>query len=120
MRHRSSSVSTAWGSTSGTSSSAGASIGTPPRRVTNSARWAPVRVSKIATTLDFMRKPFNHHNADMSIWLKSRRALVMALIAVLFAPLIVAQTPDKDPVRDEFVAAMQRIRLHQPDIPDSA
>ena len=58
----------------------------------------------------------------MSIWLKSRRrdACVMAVIAVLFAPPLAAQTPDKDPLRDEFVAAMQRIRLHQPDVPDSA
>lgn len=53
-------------------------------------------------------------------------ALVFAGAPLLSAPLQSAQTPTAQPategtaVRDEFVAAMQRIRLHQPDNPDSA
>jgi soluble lytic murein transglycosylase len=73
-----------------------------------------VRVSNIATTFDFMPALFNQHNAGMSTWL---RALVGAAIVFAFAPMPSAQPAE--PVRDEFVAAMQRIRLRQPDIPDS-
>ena len=73
-----------------------------------------MRVSNIATTLDFMPGLFNQHNAGMSTWLK---ALAGAAIVFAFAPMLSAQP--LEPVRDEFVAAMQRIRLHQPDVPDS-
>ncbi|HEX3396149.1 MAG TPA: transglycosylase SLT domain-containing protein [Steroidobacteraceae bacterium] len=51
----------------------------------------------------------------MSTWL---RALLRAAIVFGVAPMLCAQPAD--PVRDEFVAAMQRVRLHQPDVPDSA
>jgi soluble lytic murein transglycosylase len=47
----------------------------------------------------------------------SLKALMGAAILCAFAPHLSAQNT---PVRDEFVAAMQRIRLHQPDSPDSA
>src|SRR5579872_6847631 len=109
-------------SISGTSCNAGASIGTPPRRATNSARWAPVRVSNIATIFDFMLMAFNHHNAGMSNRLKT---LLGAAAIGLVAQLAAAQpaeppAPQKDPVRAEFMAAMQRVRLHQPDVADSA
>jgi soluble lytic murein transglycosylase len=57
---------------------------------------------------------FNQHNTCMSTWL---RALLGAAILFAFVPMLSAQPAD--PVRDEFVAAMQRIRLHQPDVPDS-
>ncbi len=97
-------------------------MGTPPRRATISARWAPVRVSNIATTLDFMRTAFNHHNAGMSTWLKALLggAIVLALVPTLTAqPLTAPSSADKDGVREEFMAAMLRIRLHQADSPDS-
>ena len=71
-----------------------------------------MRVSKIATTLDFMRTPFNHHNAGMSTWLK---ALIGAATILLLAQSAGAQPQPAA----EFMAAMQRVRLHQPDIPDS-
>ena len=48
-------------------------------------------------------------------------ALVFAFVQPLSAqPLVAQAAAENDQVRDEFVAAMQRIRLHQPDIPDSA
>jgi len=53
------------------------------------------------------------------------RALLGAAIVCAFAqlqsaqPLAAPDATDNDPVRDEFVAAMQRVRLHQPDTPDS-
>jgi len=60
------------------------------------------------------------------------KALAGAVIVFAFAQPLPAQPPaapvaadtgqsavDNAAVRDEFVAAMQRIRLHQPDIPDS-
>ena len=50
----------------------------------------------------------------MSTWL---RALLGAAIVFVFAPGLFAQPVDT--VRDEFVAAMQRVRLHQSDVPDS-
>jgi peptidoglycan lytic transglycosylase len=78
-----------------------------------------VRDSKIATTLDFMLRPFNHHNAGMSTWLK---ALIGAAMIWLFAHPAGAQAaapPVQNDTRAEFVAAMQRVRLRQPDIPDS-
>jgi soluble lytic murein transglycosylase len=58
----------------------------------------------------------------MQIWIKAlwRTALLMALSATLFAQAPVTESGGlKDPVRDEFVAAMQRIRSHQADTPDS-
>src|SRR6202789_4061820 len=121
-RHCTSSARTACGSISGTSSNAGASRGTPPRRATNSARWAPLRVSRIATTLDFMRLAIKLHNTGMSTWLKApmRAVIVFAFAQLLSAqPLAAQPAAENDPVRDEFVAAMQRIRLHQADNPDS-
>src|SRR3984957_16861985 len=118
-RHCSSSARPACGSISGTSSKAGASRGTPPRRATNSARWAPARVSRMATTLDFMRAAFNH-NTCMSTWLKALTgAVIVCVLAQPAQPLSGQPAADNDAVRDEFVAAMQRIRLHQPDNPDS-
>jgi soluble lytic murein transglycosylase len=81
-----------------------------------------VRVSNIATTLDFMLTPFKHHNADMSTWLK---ALIGAATIWVLAQSAAAQpaaarsTLQDDAVRTEFMAAMQRVRLHQPDMPDS-
>jgi soluble lytic murein transglycosylase len=75
----------------------------------------------MAITLDFMRDAFNHHNAGMSIRLK---ALLSAAILFAAAQLSLgeplSQQTDGDAVRDEFMAAMQRVRQHQPDIPDSA
>src|SRR5579859_5264538 len=135
VRHRSSSELTARGSTSGTSSSAGASRGSPPRRATRSARWVPVRDSKIATTFDFIRQPFKHHNDVMSTRLIAllRALIVFANVSLCSAsppkgPSPPASTPpsasaspsaNTDAIRQEFMAAMQRVRLHQPDLPDS-
>jgi soluble lytic murein transglycosylase len=49
-----------------------------------------------------------------------RIAALMTLSPALFAqPLATESSAPKDPVRDEFVAAMQRVRTHQADIPDS-
>jgi soluble lytic murein transglycosylase len=75
-----------------------------------------------------MRAAFNH-NKGMST---KHKALAGAVIVFAFAQPLPAQPPaapvaadtgqsavDNAAVRDEFVAAMQRIRLHQPDIPDS-
>jgi soluble lytic murein transglycosylase len=59
---------------------------------------------------------------SMSTWLKALLGVVMilALAAPLcLQPLFAQQSAARDAVRDEFVAAMQRIRLHQPDTPDS-
>jgi soluble lytic murein transglycosylase len=42
--------------------------------------------------------------------------ILMLTLAIGLSP---AATADQDAVRREFVAAMQRIRLHQPDAPDS-
>jgi soluble lytic murein transglycosylase len=69
-----------------------------------------------------MLAPFHHHNARMSTWLK---ALIGAAMIWVFAQPAAAQpaaaqsTLQKDTVRTEFMAAMQRVRLHQPDMPDS-
>ncbi len=62
---------------------------------------------------------FNHHNAGMSNRLKT---LLGAAAIGLVAQFAAAQppAPQKDPVRAEFMAAMQRVRLHQPDVADSA
>jgi soluble lytic murein transglycosylase len=71
-----------------------------------------------------MRIAFKHQNAGLSTWLKLA-AIVFALAPLLSAPLLSAQplpqqpASENDAVRDEFVAAMQRIHLHQPDNPDS-
>jgi soluble lytic murein transglycosylase len=47
-------------------------------------------------------------------------ALLSAVIVFACAPLWCAPLPaSADAVRQEFMAAMQRIRLHQPDLPDS-
>ena len=68
----------------------------------------------------------------MSTRLKRRwgAATVLTATSLLSAPLVSAQPPSREPlapqpaaentaVRDEFMAAMQRIRQHQPDNPDS-
>jgi len=46
--------------------------------------------------------------------------LFSAVLAFACAPAVSQQPPTDEAVRQEFVAAMQRIRLHQPDMPDSA
>jgi soluble lytic murein transglycosylase len=64
----------------------------------------------------------NPHNARMSTWLKALlgAVIVLALAPILYPqPLFAQPSADRDAVRDEFVAAMQRIRLHQPDVADS-
>lgn len=69
-----------------------------------------------------MQMPFKHHNADMSIWLKVRwsAAALLALALLPCArPNAAQSSADNDPVRDEFVAAIQRARQHQADVPDS-
>jgi soluble lytic murein transglycosylase len=49
------------------------------------------------------------------------KALLSAVIVFAAAPVFSAPLPaDAEAVRQEFVAAMQRVRLHQPDMPDSA
>jgi soluble lytic murein transglycosylase len=69
-----------------------------------------------------MRFALKHHTKGMST---RPKALLGAAIVCAFAQLLSAQPLAAQPaaenaaVRDEFVAAMQRIRLHQPDIPDS-
>ena len=48
------------------------------------------------------------------------KALLSAVFFFASAPLLCAPLPaDAQDVRQEFMAAMQRVRLHQPDIPDS-
>jgi soluble lytic murein transglycosylase len=57
-------------------------------------------------------------NRIKALW---RTAALMALSHALFAePVTMESAGLRDPARDEFVAAMQRIRLHQADVPDSA
>lgn len=46
--------------------------------------------------------------------------LLSAAFAFASAAALSEQPPTDEAVRPEFVAAMQRIRLHQPDMPDSA
>ncbi|HEY2781048.1 MAG TPA: transglycosylase SLT domain-containing protein [Steroidobacteraceae bacterium] len=53
----------------------------------------------------------------MSTWLKA--LIGAATIWVLMQPAAAQATLQKDAVRTEFMAAMQRVRLHQPDMPDS-
>jgi soluble lytic murein transglycosylase len=49
-----------------------------------------------------------------------REFLLTAALVLAAPPCFCAQLPQEPaPVRQEFVAAMQRIRLHQPDMPDS-
>jgi soluble lytic murein transglycosylase len=68
-------------------------------------------------TLDFIGRAFNHHNVGMSTWTKM---LFSAIVLLAGAPLLSEQpAADAEGVRQEFVAAMQRIRQHQPDLPDS-
>ncbi|HMI73936.1 MAG TPA: transglycosylase SLT domain-containing protein [Steroidobacteraceae bacterium] len=53
----------------------------------------------------------------MSTWIKM---LFSAIVLLACAPLLSEQpAADAEGVRQEFVAAMQRIRQHQPDLPDS-
>jgi soluble lytic murein transglycosylase len=52
----------------------------------------------------------------MSTWFK---LLFGALVLLAGAPVLSEQPADAEAVRQEFVAAMQRIRQHQPDLPDS-
>jgi soluble lytic murein transglycosylase len=53
----------------------------------------------------------------MSTWLKALTGVAMMWVV---AQASAAQsTAQNDAVRTEFMAAMQRVRLHQPDIPDS-
>jgi soluble lytic murein transglycosylase len=62
--------------------------------------------------------PFNHHNVAMST---SRKSILSAAFIVAL-PLIgsSAQLPaDNQSDRQEFVAAMERVRQHQPDTADS-
>ena len=62
--------------------------------------------------------PFNHHNVAMST---SRKSILSAAFIVAL-PLLgsSAQLPaDGQSVRQEFIAAMQRVRQHQPDTADS-
>jgi soluble lytic murein transglycosylase len=62
--------------------------------------------------------PFNHHNVAMST---SRKSILSAALIVAL-PLLGsgAQLPaDSQSVRQEFVAAMQRVRQRQPDTADS-
>jgi soluble lytic murein transglycosylase len=70
-------------------------------------------------TFDFIRTPFNHHNVAMSTSRKSilRAAIIIALPLVGFG----AQPPsDSQAARQQFVDAMQRVRLRQPDMADPA
>jgi soluble lytic murein transglycosylase len=71
----------------------------------------------MATTLDFIRGPFNHHNVRMSTCSKSllSMALYLALTHLGFA------SPAADPgtARQDFVGAMQRVKQHQPDTADT-
>jgi soluble lytic murein transglycosylase len=53
-------------------------------------------------------------------WPRALTALLSAVIFFASAPVFCAPLPsDPEAVRQEFMAAMQRVRLHQPDIPDS-
>jgi soluble lytic murein transglycosylase len=67
--------------------------------------------------LDFIRMPFKHHNARMSTY---RRSILSLAIFLGGAHLgTAAQLADPGAARQDFIAAMQRIRMHQPDAPDS-
>src|SRR5579864_2301289 len=131
--HCASSETTACGSTSGTSSSAGASMGVAPRRAINSPKCAPVRVSRIATTLDFIRDIQPRGRSDCSANRNARpesKILPMlncpkwlpALWPPLLCLLVAGTSPasaDPDGTRQAFVAALQRVRLNLPETPDS-
>src|ERR1700730_3643052 len=142
IRHRASSAATASPSTSGTSSSAGASTGIPPRRAINSPKCAPVRVSRIATTLDFICSVFNHAAVRIAVRLRLARlkcsdvdplnpmltpsrkvtGLLLALLCAQSVPS--ANGPPAAPAdpagrRPAFVAAIHRLRLTLPDPSDS-
>jgi soluble lytic murein transglycosylase len=63
--------------------------------------------------------PFNHHNVAMST---SRKSILSAAFMVAL-PLIGSGAPppaNNQAARQEFVAAMERVRQHQPDTADSA
>jgi soluble lytic murein transglycosylase len=53
----------------------------------------------------------------MSAWLK---ILLCAALLTVFLPAFGQAPADAEAVRQEFVAAMLRVRQHQPDLPDSA
>jgi soluble lytic murein transglycosylase len=71
----------------------------------------------MATTLDFIGTPFKHHNVRMSICRKSVLSLAMLLAGV--HPGFCSQLADPLSARQDFIDAMQRVRMHQPDTPDS-
>ena len=52
--------------------------------------------------------------------LKLKPALLLPLLFVVLPLLPAATVDDLQSTRQAFVAAMQRIRLHLPDTPDSA
>src|ERR1700761_3104509 len=61
------------------------------------------------------------HNDAMPTRIKAqwRIAALIAVTQALFAQMAPTESvASKDPAREQFVAAMQRIRLHQADIPD--
>jgi soluble lytic murein transglycosylase len=58
--------------------------------------------------------------SEYSPWPRALTALLSAVFFFASAPVFCAPLPsDSEGVRQEFMAAMQRVRLHQPDIPDS-
>jgi len=60
----------------------------------------------------------SYHNARMTAY---REFLLTASLMLAAPPCFCAPLPPQDPpaVRQEFMAAMQRVRLHQPDMADS-
>jgi soluble lytic murein transglycosylase len=67
----------------------------------------------------FHSMPFNHHNATVSTYPKW--ILIAAFIFLLPLLALCADfTAQRQTTREDFLAAMQRIRLHQPDAEDSA
>jgi soluble lytic murein transglycosylase len=65
-----------------------------------------------------MRMPFKHHNVNMSICFK-KPVIGLAILLGAADAGAAAQPADNNAVRQEFVAAMQRVRMHQPDLADS-
>jgi soluble lytic murein transglycosylase len=72
---------------------------------------------RVATTLDFIRVPFNHHNVVMST---SRKLILSAafIVALPLAGFAAQPASDMQAARQEFVDAMQRVRQRQPDTVD--
>jgi soluble lytic murein transglycosylase len=63
-----------------------------------------------------MQTAFNHHNVTMST---CRKWLVSAVVIFCHGAAHGASiAPDNDMLRQEFLAAMQRVRSHQADVPD--